>query len=193
VSGWSWKRARRYARDTTSSGHQRASSSLSNSLFFVSSAMGLKCRPAPTNCRFHSPTEVKAELGIAKLQVDLVSSDLVTSSLLTHTAFAPYQSPPRPSPVRSLPIVPVAAGMNPIYPPPVVVLKPRTLGAPSSQLVEYLRGTDSTTSGSRDALSPLPVSLQDPRFGVIGNRHVTPDARKPPDSLQHACETQYSS
>lgn len=66
----------------------------------------------------------------------------------------------------------VAAGMNSIYPPPAVVLKPRTLGSPSPQLVEYVRGTDGTLAGSRDALGPLLVCLQELRFGFTGIRDV---------------------
>ena len=42
----------------------------------------------------------------------------------------------------------LAAGMNCTYPPPVVVLKPRSLGTSPSRKVEYVRGTDSTLAGS---------------------------------------------
>ena len=66
----------------------------------------------------------------------------------------------------------VAAGMNCIYPPPVVALKPRSLGDPHSRRVEYVRGTDSTLAGSRDALGPLLVYLQEARFGLNGMREI---------------------
>lgn len=66
----------------------------------------------------------------------------------------------------------VAAGMNSIYPPPVVVLKPRSLGSLSPSLVEYVRGTDSTLAGSRDAMGPLLVALQELRFGASGMRDI---------------------
>lgn len=66
----------------------------------------------------------------------------------------------------------VAAGMNSIYPPPVVVLKPRSLGSLSPSLVEYVRGTDSTLAGSRDAMGPLLVALQELRFGTSGMRDI---------------------
>lgn len=66
----------------------------------------------------------------------------------------------------------VAAGMNCTYPPPAVVLKPRNLGSSSFQRVEYVRGTDSTLAGSRDALRPLLVSLQELRFGLDGMREI---------------------
>lgn len=66
----------------------------------------------------------------------------------------------------------VAGGINHIYPPPVVVLKPRMLGTPSSQVVEYVRGTDGALAGSRDALGPLLVCLQGLRFGNLGIREI---------------------
>ncbi|KAL8839812.1 MAG: hypothetical protein Q9176_004215 [Flavoplaca citrina] len=65
----------------------------------------------------------------------------------------------------------VAAGMNWVFPPQVAVLKHRLLGTPSSQM-EYVRGTDGTLAGSRDALGPLLVGLQEKRFGVSGIRNV---------------------
>ena len=66
----------------------------------------------------------------------------------------------------------VAGGMNCTYPPPVVVLKPRSLGSSTSRQVEYVRGTDSTLAGSRDALGPLLVYLQEARFGLNGIREI---------------------
>jgi len=66
----------------------------------------------------------------------------------------------------------VAAGMNVTWPPLAVVLKPRHLGSPSSRAVEYVRGTDSTLSGSRDGLGPLLLYLQELRFGIHGMREV---------------------
>ncbi|MCJ1461293.1 hypothetical protein MMC28_011675 [Mycoblastus sanguinarius] len=66
----------------------------------------------------------------------------------------------------------VAGGMNWTYPPSVVVLKPRMLGTPSSHIVEYVRGTDGTLAGSRDALGPLLVCLQELRFGIGGIRNI---------------------
>jgi len=66
----------------------------------------------------------------------------------------------------------VAAGMNCTYPPQVVVLKPRHLGSTLSRKVEYLKGSDNTLCGSRDAIGPLLVYLQEERFGVNGLREV---------------------
>ena len=66
----------------------------------------------------------------------------------------------------------VAAGMNCSYPPPVAVLTPHSLGSPSSRQVEYVRGTDSTLAGSRDALAPLLMYLQEVRFGPNGIREI---------------------
>ncbi|KAK2841612.1 hypothetical protein FQN49_006081 [Arthroderma sp. PD_2] len=66
----------------------------------------------------------------------------------------------------------VAGGMNSIFPPPVVVLKPVALGQGPMYLVEYVRGTDSTISGSRDGLGPLLVYMQELRFGVAGIRDI---------------------
>jgi hypothetical protein len=48
----------------------------------------------------------------------------------------------------------VEAGTNSVSPPPTVILKPHSLGAPSEVKVEYVRGTDGTLAGSRDALGP---------------------------------------
>ena len=58
------------------------------------------------------------------------------------------------------------------YPPPVAVLTPQSLGSPSSRQVEYVRGTDSTLAGSRDALAPLLMYLQEVRFGPNGIREI---------------------
>ena len=66
----------------------------------------------------------------------------------------------------------VAGGMNCIYPPPVAVLTPHSLGSTSSRQVEYVRGTDSTLAGSRDALGPLLMYLQEARFGPNGIREI---------------------
>lgn len=65
----------------------------------------------------------------------------------------------------------VAAGMNCTSPPPVVVLKPHMLGNAFSG-VEYVRGTDGTLGGSRDALGPLLLWLQEVRFSVLGIREI---------------------
>ena len=69
----------------------------------------------------------------------------------------------------------IAAGMNCSYPPPVAVLTPHSLGSPSSRQVEYVRGTDSTLAGSRDALGPLLMYLQEARFGPNGIREIYED------------------
>ena len=66
----------------------------------------------------------------------------------------------------------VGAGMNCSFPPPVAVLTPHRLGSPSSRQVEYVRGTDSTLAGSRDALGPLLMYLQEARFGPNGIREI---------------------
>ncbi|WP_183155103.1 pyridoxal-dependent decarboxylase [Mycobacterium kansasii] len=66
----------------------------------------------------------------------------------------------------------VAAGMNLTWPPLAVVLKPRRLGSLSSRAVEYVRGTDSTLSGSRDGVGPLLLYFQERRFGSHGMREV---------------------
>ena len=66
----------------------------------------------------------------------------------------------------------VAAGMNCSYPPPVAVLIPHSLGSLSSRKVEYVRGSDSTLAGSRDALAPLLMYLQEARFGMNGIRET---------------------
>ncbi|MCJ1458465.1 hypothetical protein MMC28_008838 [Mycoblastus sanguinarius] len=62
--------------------------------------------------------------------------------------------------------------MNSTYPPVAAVLKPRSLGISSFQRVEYVRGTDGTLAGSRDALCPLLVYLQEARFGLNGIREI---------------------
>ena len=72
----------------------------------------------------------------------------------------------------------VAAGMNWSYPPPVAVLTPHSLGSPSSRQVEYVRGTDSTLAGSRDALAPLLMYLQEVRFGPNGIREIYEDCER---------------
>ncbi|KAL8963292.1 MAG: hypothetical protein Q9193_000432 [Seirophora villosa] len=76
----------------------------------------------------------------------------------------------------------VAAGANWIFPPQVVVLKPHMLGDPSSQ-VEYVRGNDGTLAGSRDALGPLLVGLQEARFGQAGMRDIFARCSKNRDAL----------
>ncbi|KAL8834368.1 MAG: hypothetical protein Q9170_003778 [Blastenia crenularia] len=65
----------------------------------------------------------------------------------------------------------VAGGMNWVFPPVVTVLKPQSLGMPHSR-VEYVRGTDATLAGSRDALGPLTVALHEMRFSLSGIREV---------------------
>ncbi|KAI4130883.1 MAG: hypothetical protein LQ338_001480 [Usnochroma carphineum] len=76
----------------------------------------------------------------------------------------------------------VAGGMNWVFPPQVAVLKPPVLGTPSSK-VEYVRGNDGTLAGSRDALGPLLVSLQELRFGISGVRDVYARCSKNRDTL----------
>lgn len=66
----------------------------------------------------------------------------------------------------------VAAGMNCTVPPPVMVLKPRDLGSPFSREIEYLKGSDNTLGGSRDAIASLLVCLQEQSFGVEGLREI---------------------
>ena len=78
----------------------------------------------------------------------------------------------------------VGAGMNSISPPPAVILKPRTLGTPSDVKVEYVRGADSTLAGSRDALGPLLVCLQELRFGLSGIREIYRRCQSNRDVLQ---------
>ncbi|KAI4252462.1 MAG: hypothetical protein LQ352_004273 [Teloschistes flavicans] len=65
----------------------------------------------------------------------------------------------------------VAGGMNWVFPPKVTSLKPCMLGTLSKK-VEYVRGTDATLAGSRDALGPLLVALQEVRLGVSGMQAV---------------------
>ena len=78
----------------------------------------------------------------------------------------------------------IAAGMNCTYPPPVVVLKPRTLGSLSFRQVEYVRGTDGTLAGSRDSLGPLLVYLQEVRFGPKGIQEIYQGCQKSRRSLR---------
>lgn len=66
----------------------------------------------------------------------------------------------------------VAGGTNCVNPPPTAILKPRSLGTPSEVKVEYVRGTDSTLAGSRDAIGPLWMCLQELRFGASGLRGI---------------------
>ena len=66
----------------------------------------------------------------------------------------------------------VAAGMNCTYPPLVVTLKPRKLGASVAQKVEYLKGSDNTLCGSRDAIGPLLTYIQEQRFGSDSRREI---------------------
>jgi hypothetical protein len=54
--------------------------------------------------------------------------------------------------------------MNGNRPPSTVVLKPRNLGDNAARRIEYTQGFDSTISGSRDALGPLLMGLQEWRF-----------------------------
>jgi hypothetical protein len=77
----------------------------------------------------------------------------------------------------------VGAGMNNCSPPPAVILKPRTLGTPSDVTVEYVRGTDSTLAGSRDALGPLLMCLQELRFGSSGIRDIYARCQSNRDAL----------
>ncbi|KAB8275178.1 pyridoxal phosphate-dependent transferase [Aspergillus minisclerotigenes] len=66
----------------------------------------------------------------------------------------------------------VAGGMHSSILPYVVVLKPRALRSTFDPLIEYVRGTDSTISGSRDSIPPLLAYLQELRFGARGIRDV---------------------
>ncbi|KAL8676502.1 MAG: hypothetical protein Q9186_006986 [Xanthomendoza sp. 1 TL-2023] len=65
----------------------------------------------------------------------------------------------------------VAGGMNWVFPPKVTSLKPWMLGT-TSRKVEYVRGTDATLAGSRDALGPLVVALQELRLDASGIQAV---------------------
>lgn len=101
--------------------------------------------------------ELRRELGLSRLrlhhsQLD-VSGCIVDGELLASTI--------------------VAGGSNSyVFPPPVIVLKPRLLGDQSPATVEYVRGTDSTLAGSRDSLGPLMLCLQELRFGHRGLRDI---------------------
>ncbi|KAK9777065.1 putative Histidine decarboxylase [Seiridium cardinale] len=66
----------------------------------------------------------------------------------------------------------VAGGANHVSPPYTAIMKPKTLGAHTAIKVEYVRGTDSTLCGSRDAIGPLWVYLQEVRFGPSGFRQI---------------------
>ena len=66
----------------------------------------------------------------------------------------------------------VAAGMNCTNPPPVVVLKPRNLGSSFSPKVQYVKGSDNTLCGSRDAIAPLLIYLQEERFRLGRLREI---------------------
>ncbi|KAF3927925.1 hypothetical protein ABW20_dc0107254 [Dactylellina cionopaga] len=65
----------------------------------------------------------------------------------------------------------VAGGANHINPPIAVALKPVSVGGKAHR-VAYTRASDSTLAGSRDALSPLYMALQEIRFGEVGLREV---------------------
>ncbi|KAK6500168.1 hypothetical protein TWF481_010520 [Arthrobotrys musiformis] len=65
----------------------------------------------------------------------------------------------------------VAAGANHAHPPPAVALKPASLGTKHAK-VAYVRAPDSALAGSRDALSPLWIALQEIRFGKLGFQRV---------------------
>ncbi|ORY60062.1 pyridoxal phosphate-dependent transferase [Pseudomassariella vexata] len=64
-----------------------------------------------------------------------------------------------------------AGGANHTSPAPVVALKPARLGSTHGR-VAYTRASDSTLAGSRDALAPLMVALQEIRFGELGFRDI---------------------
>lgn len=83
----------------------------------------------------------------------------------------------------------VGAGTNSISPPPTVILKPRGLGTPSEVKVEYVRGTDSTLAGSRDALGPLLMCLQELRFGSSGIREIYSRCQFNREALQETLES----
>lgn len=83
----------------------------------------------------------------------------------------------------------IAAGMNSISPPPTVVLVPRSLGTPSEVYVEYVRGTDSTLAGCRDALGPLLMCLQELRFGSSGIREIYSRCQSNRKALQETLES----
>lgn len=84
----------------------------------------------------------------------------------------------------------VAAGMNNISPPPTTILKPRSLGTPFDEKVEYVRGTDSTLAGSRDALGPLLMCLQELRFGSSGIRQIYSRCQSNREALQETLKSQ---
>ncbi|KAK5989346.1 Histidine decarboxylase-like protein [Cladobotryum mycophilum] len=67
----------------------------------------------------------------------------------------------------------VAGGSNAfLSPPPVVALRPRTLGSATHAIVEYVRGADTVLAGSRCTFSPQMLGLQELRFGHDGFREV---------------------
>ncbi|KAK6516282.1 hypothetical protein TWF506_006191 [Arthrobotrys conoides] len=66
----------------------------------------------------------------------------------------------------------VAGGTNYTSPAMTVALKPASLGESSAGRVSYVRGTDSTLAGSRDALSSLWMGLQEIRFGSMGLQEI---------------------
>jgi glutamate/tyrosine decarboxylase-like PLP-dependent enzyme len=69
---------------------------------------------------------------------------------------------PRPGFIYAASIV--AGGMSHTRQHPTVAIKPRMLGDCVGRRIEYTQGHDSTISGSRDALGPLLIGLQEQRF-----------------------------
>ncbi|KAI0521557.1 PLP-dependent transferase [Xylaria bambusicola] len=62
----------------------------------------------------------------------------------------------------------VAGGMNHSRYDPAVALKPASVGGQRLTRVAYVRGFDSTLSGSRDAITPLWLALYEERLGDRG-------------------------
>ncbi|KAJ3531277.1 hypothetical protein NM208_g8950 [Fusarium decemcellulare] len=66
----------------------------------------------------------------------------------------------------------VAGGANWVSPTYAAILKSPGLGISSEVKVEYVRGIDSTISGSRDSIAPLWICLQQLRFGSHGFQEI---------------------
>ncbi|KAJ6260165.1 hypothetical protein Dda_4388 [Drechslerella dactyloides] len=65
----------------------------------------------------------------------------------------------------------VAGGANHTNPTPAVALRPAALGGKRHK-VAYTRASDSALAGSRDAISPLWLALQEIRFGKTGYQQI---------------------
>ncbi|EPS43407.1 hypothetical protein H072_2673 [Dactylellina haptotyla CBS 200.50] len=64
-----------------------------------------------------------------------------------------------------------AGGVFHVESSPVIVLKPTSLGGETIR-VEYIQASDSSLAGSRDALTPLWMAIQEMRFGAAGFRDI---------------------